>query len=87
VVSAADPYGRNLGFLDRSRYFSFKQLLSCTQEAEWAAFQTNYFSENLLLPGIEPGLLDLYPGTLANRPQRWSLAGYVKVKLFQCLSN
>jgi hypothetical protein len=21
VVSAADPYGRNLGFLDRSRYF------------------------------------------------------------------
>jgi hypothetical protein len=24
VVSVTDPYGRNLGFLDRSRYFSFK---------------------------------------------------------------
>jgi hypothetical protein len=24
VVSVTDPYGRNLGFLDRSRYFSIK---------------------------------------------------------------
>jgi hypothetical protein len=24
VVTAADPYGRNLGFLDRSRYFFFE---------------------------------------------------------------
>jgi hypothetical protein len=24
VVNAADPYGRNLGFLDRSRYFLFQ---------------------------------------------------------------
>jgi hypothetical protein len=24
VVSAADPYGHNLGFLDRSRYFFFQ---------------------------------------------------------------
>jgi hypothetical protein len=24
VVSVTDPYGRILGFLDRSRYFSFK---------------------------------------------------------------
>jgi hypothetical protein len=24
VVSVTDPYGRNLGFLDRSRYFFFK---------------------------------------------------------------
>jgi hypothetical protein len=42
VVSSTDHYGRNLLFLDRSRYFSFKQLLSCTHEAEWAPFQTNY---------------------------------------------
>jgi hypothetical protein len=35
VVSVTDPYGRILGFLDRSRYFSIKQLLSCTHEAEW----------------------------------------------------
>jgi hypothetical protein len=27
-------------------------------------FQTHYFSENLVAPGIEPGSLDLKPGTL-----------------------
>jgi hypothetical protein len=37
-----DPYGRILGFLDRIRYFSIKQLLSCTHEAEWTPFQTHY---------------------------------------------
>jgi hypothetical protein len=35
VVGVNDPYGRILGFLDRSRYFSIKLLLSCTHEAEW----------------------------------------------------
>jgi hypothetical protein len=45
----------NLGFLDRSRYFSFKQLLSCPHETEWAPFQTSCFSENVQAPGIEPG--------------------------------
>jgi hypothetical protein len=34
VVSVLDPYGRILGFLDRSPYFSIKELLSCTHEAE-----------------------------------------------------
>jgi hypothetical protein len=43
VASVTDPYGRILGFLDRSRYFSFKSLLSCTHEAEWTPFQTHYF--------------------------------------------
>jgi hypothetical protein len=47
----------NLGFLDRSRYFSFKQLLSCPHEAEWTPFQTRRFSENLEAPGIEAGTL------------------------------
>jgi hypothetical protein len=59
VVGVTDPYGRNLGFLDRSHYFSIKQLLSCTHEAEWTPFQTHYFSENLVAPGIGPGPLDL----------------------------
>jgi hypothetical protein len=54
-----DPYGRTLGFLDQSRYFSFKQLLGCTHEAEWTPFQTHYFSENLVVPGIDPEPLDL----------------------------
>jgi hypothetical protein len=43
VVSATDPYCCILGFLDRSRYFSIKQLLSCSHEAEWTPFQTHYF--------------------------------------------
>jgi hypothetical protein len=59
VVGVTDPYGRILGFLDRSRYFFYKQLLSCTHEAEWTPFQNHCFSENLVALGIEPGLLDL----------------------------
>jgi hypothetical protein len=43
MVNVTDPYGRILGFLDRSRYFSIKYLLSCTHEAEWTPFQTHYF--------------------------------------------
>jgi hypothetical protein len=49
-----DPYGRILGFLDRSRYFFFQ-----VAEAEWTPFQTHYFSENLVALEIEPGPLDL----------------------------
>jgi hypothetical protein len=58
MVSVTDPYGRILGFLDRSRYFSIKQLLSCTHEAECTSFQTHYFFF-LVVPGIEPGPPDL----------------------------
>jgi hypothetical protein len=36
MVSVTDPYGRILGFLDRTRYLSIKQLLSCTHEATGA---------------------------------------------------
>jgi hypothetical protein len=53
MVGVTDPYGRILGFIDRSRYFSIKYVLSCTHEAEWTPFQTNYFF--LVVPGIEPG--------------------------------
>jgi hypothetical protein len=59
VVSVTDPYDRILGFPDRSLYFSFKQLLSCNHEAELTSSQTHYFSENLVVPGIEPGPPDL----------------------------
>jgi hypothetical protein len=52
VVSVMDPYGCILGF-------SSKYLLNYTHEAEWTPFQTHYFSENLVAPGIEPGALDL----------------------------
>jgi hypothetical protein len=43
VVSVKDPHDRIFGFLDRSRYFSIKYLLSCTHKAEWTPFQTHYF--------------------------------------------
>jgi hypothetical protein len=59
MVSVTDPYGRILGFLDRSRYFFFKKLLNCTRDAERTPFQIQYFSENLVAPGIETGCLDL----------------------------
>jgi hypothetical protein len=59
MFSVTDPYGRNIDFLDGSRYFSFKQLFNCTHEAEWTTFQTHYFSDPLIAPDIEPGPLDL----------------------------
>jgi hypothetical protein len=46
-------------FWTRAAAISSKQLLSCTHEAEWTPFQTRYFSENLVAPGIEPEPLDL----------------------------
>jgi hypothetical protein len=58
VVIVTDPYGRILDFLDRSRYFSIKQLLSCSHEAEWTPFHTHFFFF-LVVPGIEPGPPDL----------------------------
>jgi hypothetical protein len=57
VVSVTDPYGRIVGFLNRSPTFSSKQLFSCTHEAEWTPLQTHYFF--LVVPGIEPGPPDL----------------------------
>jgi hypothetical protein len=59
VVIVTDPYGRILAYLDRSRYYFFKWFLICTHEAEWTPFQTHYFSENLVAPGLESGPLDL----------------------------
>jgi hypothetical protein len=32
-----------------------EQLLNYPHEVEWTPFQTHYFSENLVAPGIEPG--------------------------------
>jgi hypothetical protein len=59
VVLVTDPYGRILGFLDRSRYFYFQVAPELDSEAEWTPFQTHYLSENLVAPGIKPGPLDL----------------------------
>jgi hypothetical protein len=50
LISVTDPYGRILGFLDRSRYFLFHVA---------PRFQTHYFSEHFIAPEIKPGPLDL----------------------------
>jgi hypothetical protein len=57
--SETDPHSRNLGFLDRSRYFSLDLLLNCAHEAGCVPFQTHYSSENLVALGTEPRPLDL----------------------------
>jgi hypothetical protein len=44
----------NLNFLHPSRYFSFKWLLIYPHEAEWTAFQTHCYSENVVALEIEP---------------------------------
>jgi hypothetical protein len=72
VVSVTNPYGRNLGFLDRSRYFFFQ-----------AAPQL--YSRGWVDPVPDPILLrksgragnrtrtsGSVAGTLTTRPQRWS---------------
>jgi hypothetical protein len=60
VVSAADPRTVvNLTILDRSRYFSLKELFIYTHEAEWTPFQIHCYAENLVLPVIEPGTSEL----------------------------
>jgi hypothetical protein len=43
----------------RNPYHQIRYLISTTSgEAEWTPFQTHYFSENLVAPGIEPGHLE-----------------------------
>jgi hypothetical protein len=64
-------------YLDRFFGYSAQlhrvSLVRLFNEAEWTPFQTQYFSENQVAPGIEHGPLDPKPETLAARPQRRSL--------------
>jgi hypothetical protein len=59
VVNVTDTYVSILSFLDRS----VLRRLSASRSRQ-------YFSENLVAPGIEHGPLDLYLGTLTTRPHR-----------------
>jgi hypothetical protein len=71
VVSVTDPYGRILGFLDRSRYFlSSSSSVVLTRLSGPRYRPTTFFF--LVAPEIEPGPPDLYPRTLTTRPQRRS---------------
>jgi hypothetical protein len=51
------PYGCILGFIDRRRYFFFQVVSQLQSQAEWTPFQTHYFSENLVAPGMNPDRL------------------------------
>jgi hypothetical protein len=55
VISVTDPYGRNLGFLDRSRY-SFFQV---ARQLSGPRCRTTTSQKNVVVPGIETGPLDL----------------------------
>jgi hypothetical protein len=59
MLSVMDPYGRIPGFLARSPYFLLQEASELYSRAEWIPFQTHYFSEDLVAPGIETGPLDL----------------------------
>jgi hypothetical protein len=59
VVSATYSYARNLGVLDGISYCFFQVAPQLYSEDEWNPFETHYFSENLVAPGIEPEALDL----------------------------
>jgi hypothetical protein len=60
VVSAAEPLRSLMSvFYTGAATFSFEQLLIYPHETEWTSFQTDYYSENLVAPGIEPGSLGL----------------------------
>jgi hypothetical protein len=60
VVSLTDPYGRIIGIL------SFFQVARQLYSRVWV----DPVPENVVAPGIEPGPLDLWPGTLITKLQR-----------------
>jgi hypothetical protein len=70
-------YGRMLGFLNRSRYYFFQVAPQLYSRGRVDQFQAHYFSENLVASGIQPGPLDLQPGTLTTRPQGRSTFFYI----------
>jgi hypothetical protein len=66
VVSVTDPYGRILGFLDKSRYFlSSISSVVLTRLSGPRSRPTTFF---LVVSGIELGPPDLQPRTLTTRP-------------------
>jgi hypothetical protein len=48
------PYGRILGCLDRYRYFFFQAVLQLYSRGRVHPVPGPYFSENMVVPGIEP---------------------------------
>jgi hypothetical protein len=63
VISTSDPPGCIPLFLD----------LNYTHEVQWTPFQTHYYSENLVMPGIEPGISGSAAGTMSTKAQKQSI--------------
>jgi hypothetical protein len=55
VVSTTDPYGRILGFQDRSPYYFFQVVPQLYSRGCVDPVLDPLLSENLVVPGIEPG--------------------------------
>jgi hypothetical protein len=56
VVNSANSVGPLITVFETAEFnISFSQLLNFLHEAEWTPFQSHYFSENMSVPGIEPG--------------------------------
>jgi hypothetical protein len=70
MVSVTDPYGSILGFLDRSHYFFFKAAPQLYSRGSVDPVPDTPLLRELVVPGIEPGHLDLQPQTLTSRPLR-----------------
>jgi hypothetical protein len=69
VVSVTDPYGRNLDFLERSRYFFCSSSSSTVLTRLSGPRSSLTTSQKLVALGIEPGT----SGSLTARPQRRSM--------------
>jgi hypothetical protein len=67
VVSATDPYGRILGFIDSSRYFFFQVAPQLYSRGWVDPVPGPPLLRNSGSAGNEPGPLDLKPGTLTTK--------------------
>jgi hypothetical protein len=72
VVSVTDPYGRILGFLVRSRYFTLQAAPQLYLRGLVGPVPDPLLLRKYGSTGIEPEVLDLYTGTLTTRPHRRS---------------
>jgi hypothetical protein len=68
VVSVTNPYGRNLGFIDRRRYFFFQVALQLYSRNRVGPVPDPLPLRKSGSAGIEPVPLDLKPETLTTRP-------------------
>jgi hypothetical protein len=77
----------NFGFLDRSRYFLDIAPQLSSRGWVYPVPDPLFLRQNLVAPGIEPGPLDLYPGTLTTRPQRRCMDIITNIKFHTSISQ